>query len=91
MVKKVQTGVIKKRIRRSPEVLMKEIEAKKEKMANRICKKNKEAVAAIAHAILKRAKFDFSTFTESDLNSVKQYDQHGIEIIDEILEKAKLN
>ena len=70
-----------KRVRRSPEVLMKELES-------RIYKKNKDAVHHIGTAILKRAKFDFSNFSDADLEDIVNMTPKGTEIIKDIITKA---
>ena len=80
-----------KRIRRSPEILMKELDAKMQKLENRIYKKNKEAVHHIGAAILKRAKFDFASFTQEDLDEIANMTPKGTAIIDDIVEKAVQN
>lgn len=80
-----------KRVRRSPEVLMKELDAKMQKLENRIYKKNKEAVHHIGAAILKRAKFDFSSFTQEDLDEIVSCTPKGDAIICDIIEKAAQN
>lgn len=77
-----------KRIRRSPEVLMKELDTKMKKLEGRIYKKNKEAVHHIGTAILKRAKFDFASFTQSDLDDILNMTPKGTEIIRDIITKA---
>jgi len=80
-----------KRVRRSPEVLMKELDAKMQKLENRIYKKNKEAVHHIGAAILKRAKFDFASFTKEDLDEIVNCTPKGDAIIVDIIEKAAQN
>lgn len=77
-----------KRVRRSPEVLMKELDEKMKKLESRIYKKNKEAVHHIGTAILKRAKFDFSNFTDADLEDIVNMTPKGTEIIKNIISKA---
>ena len=77
-----------KRVRRSPEVLMKELDEKMKKLEGRIYKKNKEAVHHIGTAILKKAKFDFSSFNDSDLEDIVNMTPKGTEIIKEIIQKA---
>lgn len=80
-----------KRIRRAPEVLMKELDAKMKKLEERIYKKNKDTVHTIGTAILKRAKFDFSTLAEEDIESIAKMTERGNEIIRDIIEKAYKN
>jgi hypothetical protein len=77
-----------KRVRRSPEVLMKELDEKMKKLEGRIYKKNKEAVHHIGTAILKRAKFDFSSFSATDLEDIVNMTPKGTDIIKEIIAKA---
>jgi hypothetical protein len=77
-----------KRVRRSPEVLMKELDEKMKKLEGRIYKKNKEAVHHIGTAILKRAKFDFSSFSDADLEDIVNMTPKGTEIIKDIITKA---
>lgn len=77
-----------RRVRRSPEVLMKELDEKMKKLEARIYKKNKEAVHHIGVAILKKAQFDFSTFSEADLEDVVNMTARGEEIINDIISKA---
>lgn len=78
----------KKRIRRSPEILLKELDSKMKKLEERIYKKNKEAVHYIGTEILKKAKFDFSEFTPENLDDIKNMTPKGKEIIDSIISKA---
>ncbi|MDD4159760.1 MAG: hypothetical protein PHO18_02315 [Synergistaceae bacterium] len=77
-----------KRVRRSPEILMKELDEKMKKLESRIYKKNKEAVHHIGTAILKRAKFDFSNFSDTDLEDIVNMTPKGTEIIKDIISKA---
>ena len=77
-----------KRVRRSPEALMKELDEKMKKLESRIYKKNKEAVHHIGTAILKKAKFDFSNFSDTDLEDVVKMNQKGIDIIKDIIARA---
>lgn len=77
-----------KRVRRSPEVLMKELDEKMKKLEGRIYKKNKEAVHYIGTAILKKAKFDFSSFSDADLEDIVNMTPKGTEIIKDIITKA---
>ena len=77
-----------KRVRRSPEVLMKELDGKMKKLESRIYKKNKDAVHHIGTAILKRAKFDFSNFSDADLEDIVNMTPKGTEIIKDIITKA---
>ena len=78
-------GPTAKRIRRSPELLIKELDTKLEE---RIYKKNKDAVHYIGAAILKRANFDFSSFTHEDLEAVQNMTPRGEAMITEIIKKA---
>lgn len=87
MAKPKKDGSVK-RVRRSPEVLMKELDEKMKKLEGRIYKKNKEAVHHIGTAILKKAKFDFSGFNDSDLEDIVNMTPKGTEIIKEIIQKA---
>ncbi|MEG1799414.1 MAG: hypothetical protein RR214_04445 [Synergistaceae bacterium] len=87
MAKKKADGT-PRRIRRSPEILMKELDEKMKRLEERIYKKNKEAVHHIGTAILKRAKFDFSSFTKEDLEDVMHMTPKGCEIIRDIISKA---
>ncbi|MCE5201513.1 MAG: hypothetical protein LLF78_03245 [Synergistaceae bacterium] len=80
-----------KRVRRSPEILMKELDTKMKKLEARIYKKNKEAVHHIGAAILKRANFDFSSFTEEDFEDIVNLTPRGNEIIRDIISKAHQN
>jgi len=92
MVKAKKEGTpAAKRIRRSPEVLIKELDAKMKKLEGRIYKKNKEAVHHIGTAILKRAKFDFTNFTQADLEDVVNMTPKGTAILKDIIEKAHQN
>ncbi len=77
-----------KRIRRSPEVLMKELDERMKKLESRIYKKNKEAVHHIGTEILKRAKFDFSNFSDADLEDIVKMTPKGEEMIKDIITKA---
>ena len=77
-----------KRVRRSPEVLMKELDEKMKKLESRIYKKNKVAVHHIGTAILKKAKFDFSNFSDTDLEDIVKMNQKGIDIIKDIITRA---
>ena len=77
-----------KRVRRSPEVLMKELDEKMKKLESRIYKKNKEAVHHIGTAILKKANFDSSNFNDSDLEEIVNMTPKGSEIIADIIRKA---
>ncbi len=87
MPKQKKEGV-SKRVRRSPEVLMKELDEKMKKLEGRIYKKNKEAVHHIGTAILKRAKFDFSNFSDTDLEDIVNMTPKGTDIIKDIIKKA---
>ncbi len=92
MVKIKKEGTkLTKRIRRSPEVLIKELDAKMKKLEGRIYKKNKEAVHHIGTAILKRAKFDFTNFTQADLDDVINMTPKGTSILKDIIDKAHQN
>ena len=84
-------GPSAKRIRRSPELLLKELDSKMKKLEERIYKKNKDAVHYIGAAILKRADFDFSSFTPDDLSDIQEMNSRGEEIITEIIRKASQN
>ncbi|MDO5115460.1 MAG: hypothetical protein Q4D58_05125 [Synergistaceae bacterium] len=77
-----------KRIRRSPELLIKELDSKMKKLEERIYKKNRDAVHCIGTAILKRANFDFSSFSKEDLADIQEMTPRGEEIISGIIEKA---
>ncbi len=77
-----------KRIRRSPEILMKELDVKMKRLEERIYKKNKEAVHHIGTAILKRAKFDFTNFSKEDLDEIINNTPKGVELIRDIITKA---
>lgn len=81
-------GPSAKRIRRSPELLIKELDSKMKKLEERIYKKNKDAVHYIGAAILKRANFDFSSFTADDLEAIQNMTPRGEEIITDIVQKA---
>lgn len=87
MAKPKKEGSVK-RVRRSPEVLMKELDEKMKKLESRIYKKNKDAVHHIGTAILKRAKFDFTDFTDEDLEDIVNMTPKGTEIIRDIIQKA---
>lgn len=78
----------KKRIRRSPELLLQELAKKAERLESRVYKRNKEAVHHIGAAILKRAKFDFNNFTKEDLDEIVNMTPKGSEVINAIIEKA---
>lgn len=78
-----------KRIRRSPEVLLQELDDKMKKLENRIYKKNKDSVHKIGTAILRRAKFDFTQLSEQDYADIANDTSRGQEIISEIVEKAR--
>lgn len=84
-------GPSAKRIRRSPELLIKELDSKMKKLEERIYKKNKDAVHCIGAAILKRANFDFSTISADDLAEIQNATPAGEEIITDIIEKAGKN
>lgn len=77
-----------RRTRRSPEILLKELDSKMKRLEERIYKKNKEAVHYIGTEILKKAKFDFSEFTPENLDDIKNMTPKGKEIIGSIIEKA---
>lgn len=77
-----------KRIRRSPEILIKELDKKRKKLEERIYKSNKEFVHYIGAAILKRADFDFSSLTKQEIEDVTNGTTKGDEIITQIIEKA---
>lgn len=77
-----------KRIRRSPEILMKELDVKMKRLEERIYKKNKEAVHHIGTAILKRAKFDFTNFSKEDLDEIINNTPKGVELVRDIITKA---
>ena len=81
-------GPTAKRIRRSPELLIQELDTKMKKLEERIYKKNKDAVHYIGAAILKRANFDFSSFTHEDLEAVQNLTPRGEAMITEIIKKA---
>ena len=70
-----------------PEYL-KELDGKMKKLESRIYKKNKDAVHHIGTAILKRAKFDFSNFSDADLEDIVNMTPKGTEIIKDIITKA---
>ncbi|MEG1641917.1 MAG: hypothetical protein RR272_02270 [Synergistaceae bacterium] len=78
----------KKRIRRSPEILMKELDTKMKKLEERIYKKNKDIVHQIGVAILKKAEFDFATFKPEYLEDIKNMTPKGKELIKKIIEDA---
>ena len=77
-----------KRIRRSPEILMKELDVKMKRLEERIYKKNKEAVHHIGTAILKRAKFDFTNISKEDLDEIINNTPKGVELVRDIITKA---
>lgn len=77
-----------KRIRRSPEILIKELDKKRKKLEERIYKSNKEFVHYVGAAVLKRAEFDFSSLTKQDLEDIENSTSHGEEIVTSIIEKA---
>lgn len=77
-----------KRIRRSPEILIKELDKKRKKLEERIYKSNKEFVHYIGVAVLKRADFDFSSLTKQDIEDVANGAARGDEIVTKIIEKA---
>ena len=77
-----------KRIRRSPEILIKELDKKRKKLEERIYKSNKDFVHYIGAAVLKRADFDFSSLTKQDMEEVANDTQRGYEIVSEIIERA---
>ncbi|MDL2298202.1 hypothetical protein LJC40_03515 [Synergistaceae bacterium OttesenSCG-928-D05] len=80
-----------KRIRRSPEILLKELDKKMKKLEERIYKSNKELVHHIGVAILKCAKFDLSTLTEEDMKEIADGTPKGSRIIQDIVAKAHEN
>ena len=88
---KVKADGTARRIRRSPEILMKELDEMMKRLEERIYKKNKEAVHHIGTAILKRAKFDFSSFSKEDLDDIVKMTPRGSEIIRDIITKAHQN
>ncbi|MDO5562817.1 MAG: hypothetical protein Q4F74_04310 [Synergistaceae bacterium] len=61
------------------------------RLEGRVYKKNKETVHYIGAAILKRARFDFSSLTPEDAESIAKMTPRGVEIIDDIIEKASQN
>lgn len=77
-----------KRIRRSPEILIKELDKKRKKLEERIYKSNKEFVHYIGAAILKRSDFDFSALTKQDIEAIANGTAKGDEIVTAIVEKA---
>ena len=77
-----------KRIRRSPEILIKELDKKRKKLEERIYKSNKDFVHYIGAAVLKRADFDFSSLTKQDMEEVANDTQKGYEIVSEIIERT---
>lgn len=77
-----------KRIRRSPEILIKELDKKRKKLEERIYKSNKDFVHYIGAAVLKRADFDFSSLTKQDIEDVTNGTAKGVEIVTQIIEKA---
>lgn len=85
---KIKKESSSKRIRRSPEVLMKELNERMKKLESRIYKKNKEAVHHIGTAILKRAKFDFSNFSDADLEDIVNMTPRGEEMIEDIITRS---
>lgn len=84
-------GKERKRIRRSPELLLKELDEKRKKLEERIYKKNSEAVQHIGIAILKSAGFDFTTITEDDIEDIENMTERGMEIVSSIVAKAHKN
>lgn len=83
-----ESKTTKRRTRRSPEELLRELAKKSAKLENRLYKKHKEAVHTIGTAILKKAKFDFTNITEDVIKEIENGSEKGHKIIKEILEKA---
>lgn len=91
MVRKTATKEEKaKRIRRSPEILIKELDKKRKKLEERIYKSNKEFVHYIGAAVLKRADFDFSSLTRQDIEDVANGTGKGEIIVTDIIKKANV-
>lgn len=78
-----------RRIRRSPELLMKELNIKMKKLEDRVYKKNNAIVSLIGKVILKKANFDFSDITPSDIEALENGTVKGEEIIKNILDKIR--
>ena len=83
-----ETKGASKRVRRSPELLIKELDTKMKKLEERIYKKNRDAVHYIGAAILKRANFDFSAFTHEDLEDIQNMTPRGEEMVTKIIKKS---
>lgn len=77
-----------KRIRRSPEILIKELDKKRKKLEERIYKSNKEFVHYVGAAVLKRADFDFSSLQKQDIEDLANETPRADELIAAIVEKA---
>lgn len=77
-----------KRIRRSPEILIKELDKKRKKLEERIYKSNKEFVHYVGAAVLKRADFDFSSLQKQDIEDLANETPRADELITAIVEKA---
>lgn len=77
-----------KRIRRSPEILIKELDKKRKKLEERIYKSNKEFVHYVGAAVLKRANFDFSSLKKQDIEELAGETNKANELITSIIERA---
>lgn len=77
-----------KRIRRSPEILIKELDKKRKKLEERIYKSNKEFVHYVGAAVLKRADFDFSALQKQDIDDLANETPRADDLISSIIEKA---
>lgn len=89
MSKKVAVKESKsKRIRRSPEILIKELDKKRKKLEERIYKSNKEFVHYVGAAVLKRADFDFSSLQRQDIEDLANETSRADALIAAIIEKA---
>lgn len=77
-----------KRIRRSPEILIKELDKKRKKLEERIYKSNKEFVHYVGAAVLKRVDFDFSSLQRQDIEDLANETSRADALIAAIIEKA---
>jgi hypothetical protein len=84
----MEEGKRKRRPRRSPEELLKELESKKRRLEGRLYKKNHDGVFVIGQIVLQEAGFEFTNLTGDIIEKLQDDADFAKDYIRPILEKA---
>lgn len=78
----------KKRIRRSPELLIEELDEKLKKLEVKVYRKNADFIQQIGVEILKMIDYKFARITEADREDIEKMTPRGREMVKKIIAEA---